>query len=361
MKSHAFRSLIRKTIIGSIPILGALAGCGTCYDSQQTSVPETAMLRLRLQAQSCASYCGPLTAPTADCVAVVQGQSSFTIECGDGGAPRGVDGAISGSIWAADCGAICGDGITSCSVAHTAGMPAVNRQTCVSSHLCIMDPKTVSDGRRPAELYFAPSQAADAVGAFFAHVMQLEAASIDAFDILAAELQAHGAPASLIAAAHKARADEVRHTRMAAALLRRFGGEAAQPTVIRHPVRPLAAIALENAVEGCVREAFGAFQASWQASASADATVRAVMRSVARDEIAHAELAFAVARWAESQLPPDERAEVESARAAAIAELLTALEPSPPPELLQVAGLPPPAVSQAFVRAHAQLLGAQRV
>ena len=360
MKSHAFRSLIRKTIIGSIPILGVLSGCGTCYDSQQTSIADTAMLRLRLQPQSCASFCGPLTAPTTDCVAVVQGQSSFTIECGDGGAPHDADGAISGSVLAADCGAICGDGVTSCSVTHTAGTPAENRQSCVSSHLCIMDPKTVSDGRRPAELYFAPSRTTDAVGAFFAHVMQLEAASIDAFEILAAELQAHGAPASLIAAAHKARADEVRHTRMAASLLRRFGGAAERPTVVRHPVRPLAAIALENAVEGCVREAFGAFQASFQASASADDNVRAVMRSVARDEIAHAELAFAVASWAESQLPPEELEKIDAARAAAVAELLTALEHSPHPELLQVAGLPPPAVSQAFVRAHAQLLSAQR-
>lgn len=361
MKSYAFRSLIRKTLVGSIPLLGALAGCGTCYDSQQTSVPATAMLRLRLQSQSCSSHCGTPAAPTPSCVAVVQGQSSFTIECGDGGAPRDVDGAFTGSVWAADCGAICGDGITSCSVTHTAGVPATNVQSCVSSHLCIMDPKTVSDGRRPAELYFSPSHATSAVGAFFAHVMQLEAASIDAFDILATELQAHGAPASLIAAAHKARADEVRHTRMAAALLRRFGGEEARPTVIRHPVRPLFDIALENAVEGCVREAFGAFQASWQASASADDTVRAVMRSVARDEIAHAELAFAVASWAEPQLSPAEAAEVAAARAAAIAELLTALEHSPSPALLQVAGLPPAAVSQAFVRAHAQLLSAQRV
>jgi hypothetical protein len=42
---------------------------------------------------------------------------------------------------------------------------------------------------------------------------QLEAASIVAFDRLARELDAHGAPAELVAEARRAKTDEVRHAR----------------------------------------------------------------------------------------------------------------------------------------------------
>lgn len=367
MKSRAFRSLIRSAVLGSLPLVGAQAGCGTCYDSNQTDIPAAAMLRVRLQPQACATFCGTDAAPTTACSAVVQGQASFTIECADGSLPRNVsagsagDAAIWGNVLQEDCGLVCGGPVESCTVAHsTDSVPARNIQLCVTSHLCAKGPVTAIEGRRPSELVLNPSQGASAVGAFFAEVMQLEAAAIDAFDILAQELVAHGAPAELVAATERARADEVRHTRMAAALMRRFGGSAERPRVSRRDVRPLFAIALENTVEGCVREAFGAFQASWQAAHATDEVVRAVMRRVARDEVEHAELSFAIAAWLETRLSDGERAELAAARARATAELyaeLGAQLPGGPPEaLLQLAGLPPVEASLAFVRAHAALL-----
>ena len=368
--SRAFRSLIRSAVLGSLPLVGAQAGCGTCFDSNQTDIPAAAMLRVRLQPQACATFCGTDAAPTTACTAVVQGQASFTIECADGSLPRNVgtggtgstaDVSIWGNVQKEDCGLVCGGPVESCTVAHsTDSLPARNIQLCVTSHLCAKGPVTAIEGRRPSELLLNPSQSSSAVGAFFAEVMQLEAAAIDAFDILAEELSAHGAPADLVAATERARADEVRHACMAAALMRRFGGAAERPQVSRRGVRPLFAIALENVVEGCVREAFGAFQASWQAAHATDDAVRAVMRRVARDEVEHAELSFAIAAWIETRLSDAERAELAAARARATAELLaelTAQLPGGPAEaLLQLAGLPPVEASLAFVRAHAALL-----
>jgi rubrerythrin len=356
-KYRTFRSLIRSAVLGSLPLVGAQAGCGTCYDSNQTDIPATAMLRVRLQPQACSTFCGPSAAPTPTCTAVVQGQAAFTIECADGSMPRNVDGAIWGNVLSDDCSLVCGGPVESCTVAHnTDSVPARNIQLCVTSHLCAKGPVTAIEGRRPQELVLNPSQGASDVGQFFAEVMQLEAAAIDAFDILAEELRAHGAPPELVAATERARADEVRHTRMAAALMRRFGGEAERPQVSRRAVRPLYEIALENAVEGCVRESFGAFQASWQAAHATDEVVRAVMRRVARDEVEHAELSFAIAEWIESRLSETERAELAAARAAATTELLAELTQGPSVALLQLAGLPPVEASLSFVRAHAALL-----
>ena len=53
-------------------------------------------------------------------------------------------------------------------------------------------------------------------------------------------------------------------------------------------MRELEAIAIENAVEGCVRESFGALLATWQAKTAGDARVRAAMKRIARDETRHA-------------------------------------------------------------------------
>ena len=67
-----------------------------------------------------------------------------------------------------------------------------------------------------------------------------------AFQLLAAELAAHGARAALIGLAYGFARDELRHARFA--LARRFGGIPTPAHVEARPVGSLAAIALENAV-----------------------------------------------------------------------------------------------------------------
>jgi len=56
-------------------------------------------------------------------------------------------------------------------------------------------------------------------------------------------------------------------------------------------------VALENAVEGCVRETYGALIATRQAEAASDPVVRRAMRKIAADETAHAALSWDVASF----------------------------------------------------------------
>jgi hypothetical protein len=169
----------------------------------------------------------------------------------------------------------------------------------------------------------------------------LEAASVDAFLRLRDELAAHGARPALVREASLAARDEVRHARAVAKLAARYG--AAPPErrrVERLAVRDLESVALENAVEGCVRETYGALVATWQGRAARDAAVARAMRRIARDETRHAALAWAVARWAEPRLSRAGRRRVVEARRSARASLGVELARPAPPELVRHAGVP---------------------
>jgi hypothetical protein len=212
-------------------------------------------------------------------------------------------------------------------------------------------------GRRPEGYALARSAAERALGAHFAEIAQLEAASVYAFERLARELEAHGAPADLIAAARDAAWDEVRHAKTTSALAKRFGGAARAPEVPALGVRTLLAIALENAAEGCVRETFGALQATLEARQAADPAIARAMQVIAADETRHAGLAWDVAAWLEPRLAPAERAQVEDARREAAAGLghdLAAFAPAA--EVTVLAGVPDAAqASWLFAQARAEL------
>src|SRR6185369_2194729 len=105
-----------------------------------------------------------------------------------------------------------------------------------------------------------------------------------------------------------------RHARIAGALARRFGVDVPEPVREETPLRSLADLALENAVEGCVRETWGALVALRQASRAADVEVRAAMGRIARDEVRHAELAWTIDRWLTPRLGAAQRQQVRSAR-----------------------------------------------
>lgn len=200
----------------------------------------------------------------------------------------------------------------------------------------------MNDGRRPEGLREAlASQSGDALGALFAHAAWLEAASVPAFLRLADELKAHGAPESLVKAARRSAGDEVRHTRAMQALAWRHG--ATMPDVDLPPFesRSLEEMLLENAVEGCVRETFGAFVAGWQSRTAQDTEVRGTLRTIARDEVRHAELAWAVDAWAQEKLTPAQRQRLLQARQDALRILGEEVEGQRLPEqLIQEAGMP---------------------
>ncbi|MDC3958447.1 ferritin-like domain-containing protein [Polyangium jinanense] len=199
-------------------------------------------------------------------------------------------------------------------------------------------------GRVPAGLTSAPAdEGRSPLGDFLARAAHLEAASVIAFERLATELSALGAPVSLVQEARRAANDEVRHAEVVSALGRARGGTPVPPCVEELPLRALFALALENAVEGCVRETFGALVGAHQARRAADAELAAAMRDIAADEARHAALSWKVHVWAMEQLGPEERAHIQRAQADAFSRLAASTTRAPAPEVARAAGLPAPA------------------
>lgn len=217
-----------------------------------------------------------------------------------------------------------------------------------------------SAGRRPEG--FAPTSGEPMTGAvvgdFFAEITRLEAASIDAFDRLRDELEHHGAPEELISAAEVARKDEIAHTRVIGRIARRHGGRLRRVARSPRHLREIADVARENMVEGCVRETFGALIAAWQATHTSDATIAEALATVAEDELRHAALSWAVARWSDGLLTDEERAEISRARDEAVAQLLAESDQELHPELIAVAGLPGSAEQRRMLKSLTESLWA---
>ena len=226
--------------------------------------------------------------------------------------------------------------------------------------LCVGTPWCLCGGRRPAGLLASScSNAAHPIGALFAEMSRLEAASVRAFHVLARELAEHGAPTKLVTAALRSASDEVRHTRSTAAIARRYGAAPLRPRYSVPPyTRPLAAIAKENAVEGCVGETYGALVALWQGEHAADPHIARSLRAIAKDEVRHAELAWSVARWVEPQLTPRARNSVNLARAEAVERLSRAPQPPLGVGDVLLAGWPPPHLAHQLRDALAPELAA---
>jgi hypothetical protein len=135
------------------------------------------------------------------------------------------------------------------------------------------------------------------------------------------ELRALGAPRALVRAASRAIADERRHARVVAGIARRFGGRPSRVRAPRPRPRSVEAIAIENAVEGCVNETFGAVIATWQARHAIDPGIRSAYERIAIDETRHAQLAHDAAAFFDGLLDAPARQRVARARRDAFAQL----------------------------------------
>lgn len=195
----------------------------------------------------------------------------------------------------------------------------------------------------------AVARDASVLGAYFADMAALESSAVRAFERLARELDALGAPATLIARARSAARDEVRHARVAGSLARRFGASAPSVTTEALAVRDRLAVARENAVEGCVRETFGALVGTFQARAARDPDVARAMGAIARDETEHAALAWDVAAWLEPQLTDAERASLARDRAEALDALTRGASVAADEALVATVGAPTPAQTHALL------------
>ena len=195
-------------------------------------------------------------------------------------------------------------------------------------------------GRRPEGFCDVALDGPETTGAWFARLAALESASVTAFDRMVFELTLHGAPADLIAGARAAVVEERRHTALTVGLARAFGREPALPVTAPAAPRPLAAVALDNAVEGCVRETYGALVATWQAAHASDPRVAAAMAVIADDETRHAALSWALHAWVAARLDAGARAALDRAMQAAVRALRQELAGDVGADLVATAGLP---------------------
>lgn len=184
-------------------------------------------------------------------------------------------------------------------------------------------------GRRPAEHVERTASARSPADILMA-MADLEEQSIGAFVRLARELAHHRAPTGLVVRSREAARDEVRHARQTRALAASFGAEAPDRRLRSRPRRRrvpgLVDLLVENAVEGCVRETFGALMAHVQAALATDHGARRTMAEVAADESRHAALAWAIHAWGVENVSPEDRARIEDARRRAAHALIRGIE-----------------------------------
>ena len=224
----------------------------------------------------------------------------------------------------------------SCSIGPGKGEGVV--VSCVYLSQCVGGRGHAGVGSRP--------RVGEGPGAWLARAAHDEAASVCAFEALAVELADRHAPAALVVALRVAAGDERRHAAAVDALARARGAAAPAVHFAAPAVRPLVDIAVENAVEGCVRETWAALVAAHQARAAADPAVRSAYAEIAGDEARHAELAWALDAWLAARLDEQERARVCVARSRAVAELRAELREDAPDALTRThLGLPGPDVA----------------
>lgn len=169
------------------------------------------------------------------------------------------------------------------------------------------------------------SNESNPTGELLARMATLEAEAVPAFRRLAHELAAFGAPRKLRRRASRSRKDEERHARTMTSLARRHGCLPASIIEPAHalPLRSLEEVALENALEGCIRETYGAWNAVKQSREARDAELRATMKRIAGDELRHAELAWEIHAWAMKRLDRRQQARIVLAMRATWNELVT--------------------------------------
>lgn len=195
---------------------------------------------------------------------------------------------------------------------------------------------------------------------------RLEHASVASFAVFALDLLALGAPAELVARAHRAALDEIDHATRCFALASGYAGEPLGPGALltgvstpRPSLCPVDAAAtrlraspgepgelrprcrdarLAEAVdaairEGCVAETRAALLAEAQQHASDDAASRAALAKIAIDEADHAALAFDFVAWALEQGGASTRSIVERALSDATERPLDAARAADDPRL----------------------------
>jgi hypothetical protein len=146
----------------------------------------------------------------------------------------------------------------------------------------------------------------DALARSWARDALAEHASVASFGRFALELMAVGAPAELVASAHQAALDEVRHAALGFALASAYAERDLGPGPFpidrdSFSCPTLVEVALATAREGCIGETVSALLVVEQLARATDPAVRAALEEIAEDEARHAELAWKTVAWALEQ------------------------------------------------------------
>jgi hypothetical protein len=182
--------------------------------------------------------------------------------------------------------------VSRCIPSHPAeGRPLVEHDLMV---LPAIDPVDVLARSQAAE----PERRA---GEHWLEAARIEAASVTAFERLAAELERVGAPGDLVARAREAAREEAEHARLCIGLARDLlGVEVAlgpMPIAAMRGEVSVVRLAVESAIEGCIGEAISAARA-YEAAQRCTGEVSRVLAAIADDELRHAALAWAIVGWA---------------------------------------------------------------
>jgi hypothetical protein len=213
---------------------------------------------------------------------------------------------------------------------------------------CGVNGSGCNGGRPPRSFRPRRTRASSRTAAELSIAAQFEAASVCAFDALARDLERFGAPRSLVASARRAARDETRHARAMTRAAKRYGCTPPRVRAKARTATSLAALAMQNADEGCVRETFSAAVTVLQAQTAHDPALRRTMRRIARDELRHAAFSWRLHDWFLSRLPATARRRLAAVRRRAVdgidADLVSA--PAANPEL----GMPGPLALRALLR-----------
>jgi hypothetical protein len=187
-----------------------------------------------------------------------------------------------------------------------------------------------------------------ALGELWLEMARAEHASVPAFSQLGLQLSALGAPAPLLIATHRAALEEIEHARRCFAIASAIRGAPCTAGAIpalayaRPGVIDLPRLAVESLIDGCLAEGVAAELAERGAALAEEPAVREFLATIARDEAAHAELAWQVVSWAV------ERGGGRVRRAVTLSLSRIALTPCP-------AATSPRALSPALLARYGQL------
>lgn len=198
--------------------------------------------------------------------------------------------------------------------------PGATPETAVGSVSCAgTENPNGCVGRRPLG-HVEVAVAGEDLRAYLVRNAHLEAAAVVAFEQLAALLSGWEAPAELVARCRVAAVQEERHAALLSGLAAQVGGVV--PDVRQRPHGlDLRSVALHNAVEGCVHEAWAALCAAWMGRHAGTPELRAIFAEIAADEAEHAQLAWDLHAWFLGQVGAEAGAQIAAAQRAALARL----------------------------------------